>query len=83
LGTRKQTLALARPTRKPGHYSANWNGYDAHNTLVIEKNVILHMEAAREKGGHFYQKKLLNLTQKGSITLSENGELGKTQIIVN
>ena len=75
--------ALARPTRKPGHYSANWNGYDAHNTLVIEKNVILHMEAAREKGGHFYQKKLLNLTQKGSITLSENGELGKTQIIVN
>lgn len=72
--------ALARPTRKPGHYSANWNGYDANNMQVFEQQVILHMEAARENGGHHYQKKLLDLKQPLSITLPEIGELGKTQI---
>jgi len=72
--------ALARPTRKPGHYSVNWNGYDANNSQVIETEIILHMEAAREKGGHHYQKQLLNINQPISITLPENGELGRTKI---
>lgn len=46
---------VAKPSRAPGHYSVVWDGKDdAGNTVAVGKYT-LHIEAAREHGGHSYQ----------------------------
>lgn len=73
--------AFARPTRRPGHYQLRWHGLNNAGVGVTPGDYVLHMEAAREDGGHDYRKVNLvwgNSTQR--IDLADQGELGKTHI---
>lgn len=82
VGRKKPTLldALARPTRKPGHYQVQWNGFDANNHAVNTTTLVLHMEASREDGGHNYRKIDIDLSKPQQINLPAKGELGKASI---
>jgi len=74
--------ATARPTRRPGHYRIDWNGYNSDNQQVTSDKVVLHMEASRENGGHNYRKTTLNLSATAPIKLPKKGEIGETTISV-
>jgi thiamine biosynthesis lipoprotein len=47
--------AMARPTRAPGRYSVTWDGTDEAGQRAPQGHYIIHVEAAREHGGHAYQ----------------------------
>jgi len=73
--------AVARPTRLPGKYHLIWNYLNDHGQPVAPGIYWLHMEAAREGGGHDYQK----ITIDTDIDLQERtvpakGELGEMSI---
>jgi thiamine biosynthesis lipoprotein len=72
--------AIARPTRRPGHYSVDWNGYNYDNQRVTNNALNLHIESSRENGGHNYQKTAINMDAKALITLPTKGEIGLTTI---
>jgi len=74
--------ASARPTRRPGHYMIEWNGYDFNNHRVTNNNLVLHMEASRENGGHNYRKTAINLNDNAPMTLPQKGEIGMTTVTV-
>ena len=75
--------ALAKPTRRPGHYSVQWDGYDQHQNIVEQKQLILHIEASREHGGHDYQRKLIDFTVNEPQLINSAGEIGKSLITIN
>jgi len=56
-----QVDTLAKPTRGPGKYSVGWDGTDAAGKRVAQGRYIIHLEAAREHGGHAYQTIEVNL----------------------
>jgi thiamine biosynthesis lipoprotein len=43
---------IARPTRRAGSYSVDWNGRDDQGKAVAPGDYVLHVEAAREHGAH-------------------------------
>lgn len=43
---------IARATREPGRYTLGWDGRDGHGHPVPAGEYLLHVEAAREHGGH-------------------------------
>jgi len=47
--------AIARPTRLPGRYNVVWDGKDDSGKPVGQGKYLVHVEAAREHGGHSYQ----------------------------
>jgi thiamine biosynthesis lipoprotein len=47
--------AMAKPTRAPGRYSVGWDGKDQSGKRAPQGRYIVHIEAAREHGGHSYQ----------------------------
>lgn len=47
--------AVAKPTRRPGHYSLLWDGRDDKGQPLPQGRYTVHIEAAREHGGHSYQ----------------------------
>jgi thiamine biosynthesis lipoprotein len=47
--------SVAKPSRAPGHYSVAWDGKDDAGNTVAAGKYLLHIEAAREHGGHSYQ----------------------------
>ena len=47
----------ALATRRPGRYAVTWDGYDDRGRRVAaEQPLVLHVEAAREYGGHDYRR---------------------------
>lgn len=50
-----QVEALAKPTRAPGRYTVGWDGTDASGKRAPQGVYTIHIEAAREHGGHAYQ----------------------------
>lgn len=73
--------AVARPTRLPGKYHLTWNYLNDQGQPVEPGKYWLHMEAAREGGGHDYQKVAID-TGAGWLehTLPAKGELGTVAI---
>ncbi len=63
-------LALARPTRAPGHYSLAWDGRDDLGRTVAPGKYVLRIEAAREHGG----REDLSLTFDTSGALAGAGQ---------
>jgi thiamine biosynthesis lipoprotein len=47
--------AMAKPTRPPGRYTVGWDGTDEAGRRVAQGRYVIHVEAAREHGGHAYQ----------------------------
>lgn len=45
---------VAQPSRAPGHYTVSWDGKDDAGQRVAQGKYTLHIEAAREHGGHSY-----------------------------
>lgn len=46
---------MGKPTRAPGRYSVGWDGTDQDGNRVPQGAYFIHIEAAREHGGHAYQ----------------------------
>jgi len=46
--------AFGRPTRLPGRYTLAWDGKDETGKAVAQGRYLVHVEAAREHGGHTY-----------------------------
>lgn len=73
--------ALAKPTRRPGHYSLVWDGRDDHGLPLGQGRYTLHLEAVREHGGHGYQTFELSLgTDLITATAPPNSELGPSSV---
>ncbi|GAA6185307.1 hypothetical protein NBRC116595_25550 [Aliiglaciecola sp. NS0011-25] len=73
--------AVARPTRLPGKYHLSWDGLDDQGKSVKSGEYILHIEAAREGGGHDYQKVRFDTrNMEHVIQLRPKGELGQITI---
>lgn len=72
---------VARPTRAPGKYAAHWDGKDDAGNPAPAGKYILHIEAAREKGGHTYQTIDLDFTgAPGARTLPAKDEMGAIDV---
>ena len=72
---------VARPTRAPGKYTAHWDGKDDAGKPVAPGHYILHIEAAREKGGHTYQTVDLDLGgAAGAKALPGKDEMGAVDL---
>ncbi len=73
--------SVARATRRPGNYRLQWDGSDDFGAYVKTGTYILHFEAAREHGGHNYQKIELNLSDKPfKQNINAAGELGAIKL---
>ena len=47
--------ALAKPTRPPGRYTAVWDGATDAGGVAPPGRYLVHVEAARQDGGHTYE----------------------------
>lgn len=70
-----------KPTKPPGKYTLEWDGTDAAGKRVGQGEYIIHIEAAREHGGHAYQQIPVSLGGKAvTANLSGKDELGTAQV---
>ena len=70
----------ARSTRRPGTYTVEWDGRDDQGRPVDGQRFRLHLEAAREHGGHTYRTLDLDLAAPAPKALAADGELGDVAI---
>jgi thiamine biosynthesis lipoprotein len=71
---------IARPTRLPGEYAVHWDGKDEAGQPAAPGRYILHIEAAREKGGHTYQTLDIDLSGAGgAAALPAKDEMGPVE----
>lgn len=73
--------AIGKPTRPPGRYTVGWDGTDEGGKRAPQGRYIVHIEAAREHGGHSYQAVEVNLGA-APVSASQPGkdELGTAQV---
>lgn len=57
---------VAKPSRNPGQYTVAWDGKDDAGQRVAQGKYTLHIEAAREHGGHSYQTFDIDAVPKSS-----------------
>ena len=57
---------VAKPSRAPGRYTVDWDGKDDAGQRVAQGKYTLHIEAAREHGGHSYQTFDIDAAPKSS-----------------
>lgn len=73
--------AMGKPTRAPGKYSVGWDGTDNDGKRVPQGRYIVHIEAAREHGGHAYQTIEVDLAAKPANGAAVGkDELGAAQV---
>ncbi|MEL6725568.1 MAG: DUF2271 domain-containing protein [Pseudomonadota bacterium] len=71
------TEALSEPTRKPGQYFISWDGLDHDGNPAPSGDYVLHVEAAREHGGHQHESFEINLgTAPFDLERAGGDELG-------
>lgn len=72
---------VSRPTRAPGRYTVSWDGTDDQGRRVPQGRYVLHVEAARQYGGHSHRSSELSLnTTALERALPGEGELGATRL---
>jgi thiamine biosynthesis lipoprotein len=72
--------SVARATRAPGRYNVVWDGLDDNGRRAGQGRYVLHIEAARERGGHTYQSIGLDLGAAPSQSAAPaKDELGALQ----
>lgn len=76
--------ALAKPTRAPGRYTAAWNGSTDAGGQVGPGRYIVHVEAARQDGGHTYETLEITVPASGGAVASAppKDELGTLRVSV-
>jgi thiamine biosynthesis lipoprotein len=67
----------ARPTRAPGEYRLAWDGLDEAGKRLPAGDYVLHVEAARQDGGHDYQALPFTPGSVKTLELPGEGEIGK------
>ena len=73
-----QITTIAKPSRPPGQYQISWDGLDDQGQRVPAGPYTLHIEAAREHGGHSYQSFVIDPgTGPRQQRLPAQGELGE------
>lgn len=73
--------ALSGPTRRPGEYTLDWDGLDHDGAPVPPGDYVLHLEAAREHGGHQHESIELTLGEAAFIHEVPAGEeLGQISV---
>jgi thiamine biosynthesis lipoprotein len=73
--------AIGKPTRAPGRYTVGWDGTDASGRRVPQGRYLIHVEAAREHGGHTYQAIEVTLAAAPAAgAAAAKDELGATQV---
>lgn len=73
--------AMSGPTRRPGVYTLVWDGLNDDGEAVAPGDYILHVEAAREHGGHQHDSLDLPLSA-GAFTdeIPAGAELGTVRV---
>lgn len=73
--------AVSGPTRRPGEYTLKWDGLDDDGSPVPPGDYILHLEAAREHGGHQHERISFTLSSQAVLEQVEPGdELGPISV---
>lgn len=82
VGKRNRTVldGFALATRRPGSYVVTWDGYDDHGRLTAEQSLVLHIEAAREYGGHDYHRIAIDTRQPVREQRAPQGEIGAIDV---
>ncbi|MDU0355674.1 DUF2271 domain-containing protein [Paraglaciecola aquimarina] len=88
VGRKNENLldGLARPTRRPGHYQVSWDGLNDAGQIASPGSYYLNIEAAREGGGHDYQRVTFSYNQQTndpqleSKQLQAKGEMGAVHL---
>ena len=83
VGKRDATIldGYALATRRPGSYSVTWDGYDDRGRpAATEQPLVLHVEAAREHGGHDYRRIAIDPRTPVPQQHPAQGELGTIDI---
>lgn len=81
-GRKLDNLAtVAKPSRQPGQYQLDWDGLNDQGQRVPAGEYLIHIEAAREHGGHSYQTLPLTVSpQNQQAQLPARGELGELRL---
>ncbi|MEM1147289.1 MAG: DUF2271 domain-containing protein, partial [Pseudomonadota bacterium] len=66
--------AVSEPTRRPGNYTLLWDGRDHNGAVVPDGEYVLHVEAAREHGGHQHESLSFMLSADPIVLNYEAGE---------
>lgn len=83
VGKRDSTIldGYALATRRPGRYAVTWDGYDDHGRPVAaQQPLVLHVEAAREYGGHDYRRIAIDTPTPIPQQHPAKGEIGALDI---
>lgn len=68
-------------TRRPGRYAVTWDGYDDRGRrFAAEEPLVLHVEAAREYGGHDYRRISIDVQTPAPQRHPAKGEIGAIDI---
>ena len=79
--TPEVVATVAKPSRAPGRYSVVWDGRDDAGKPVPQGRYTVHIEAAREHGGHAYESAPLDLGKAASAqALPPRDEIGRVQL---
>ncbi len=75
--------AIARPTRAPGRYTAVWDGSTDAGGRAAPGRYLVHVEAARQDGGHTYETLELTVGAGGAAAAAApKDELGALRVVV-
>ncbi len=78
-----EKINVTRPTRGPGEYQLVWDGRDDSGTLLQPGDYLLHVEAAREHGGHSYRNVKFSFTEGTQVLEQERFlEVGAFKVTV-
>jgi len=73
--------AVAGPTRRPGQYELVWDGLDDEGEPVAPGAYVLHVEAAREHGGHQHKSLDFSLGDEAfEEAIAPGDELGRIDV---
>ncbi|MEM6626802.1 MAG: DUF2271 domain-containing protein [Pseudomonadota bacterium] len=72
---------VSEPTRRPGRYSLTWDGLNHRGETAAHGDYILHVEAAREYGGHQHERIAFTLSDASiKQDVLAGDELGEIQL---